>query len=294
MDNWYLRDSRGGQVGPVSRQVAVDLIRSRPGFFLHVSNDNISWKPLARQPQVQSLVGAEAPDLRRRRETEEAQRLLFDLDRFRDLKPHQLFGVPATATIKDFRAGFAARAKHVHPGRLPRDVAPELLRAQMAVYQYLTEVLQNLEKRFANAAAASVAPPPAPPSREAVWNLTKLHLQQTEARLKASLDIDASTAHVFSVHRLMNLNNASVFFPCLPTLGLGTRMSLTFHFVEAGRDIEALGAVALESGTVDHRNHLRGFGVRLDGLNAEMRGFMLREVERLTQPPPRASTPPRA
>ncbi len=279
MDNWYLRDSRGGQVGPISRQVAVDLIRARPGFFLHVSNDGAEWKPIARQPHVQALVGAEPVAVRLRRETDEAQRLMFDLDRFRDLQPHQLFGVPANSSLKEYRAGFAQRAKHVHPGRLPRDVAPALLRAQMAVYQYLTEVLSEVEKRLA--AAAQSAPGAEP--REDVWSLTRLRLQQTEARMRASLDINSSTAHVFSVHRLMNLQNTSVFFPCLPTLGLGTRMLVTFRFLEASRTIEALGAVALDSGTVDSRNHLRGFGVRLDGLDIETKGFMMREVQRLTR-----------
>ena len=224
MDNWYLRDSRGGQVGPISREVAVDLIRARPGFFLHVSSDSVEWKPIARQPQVQAMVVDEAPAKRRARELEEAQRLMFDLDRYRDLKPHQLFGVPASSTLKDFRAGFAARAKHVHPGRLPRDVSPELLRAQMAVYQYLTEVMQELEKRLPRVASVASSPTPVPTAREDVWTLAKLQLQQTSARLKGSLDINPSTAHVFSIHRLMNLQNASVFFPCLPTLGLGTRM----------------------------------------------------------------------
>ena len=279
MDNWYLRDSRGGQVGPISRQVAVDLIRARPGFFLHVSNDGTEWKPIARQTHVQALVGAEPPAVRLRRETDEAQRLMFDLDRFHDLQPHQLFGVPANSSLKEYRAGFAQRAKHVHPGRLPRDVAPALLRAQMAVYQYLTEVMSEVEKRLA--AAAQSAPGAKP--REDVWSLTRLRLQQTEARMRASLDINSSTAHVFSVHRLMNLQNTSVFFPCLPTLGLGTRMLVTFRFLEASRTIEALGAVALESGTVDSRNHLRGFGVRLDGLDIETKGFMMREVQRLTR-----------
>jgi len=283
MDNWYLRDSRGGQVGPISRQVAVDLMRARPGFFMHVSSDSVEWQPIARQAQVQALVGDEAPAKRRARELDEAQRLMFELDRFRDLAPHQLFGVPASSTLKDFRAGFAARAKHVHPGRLPRDVSPELLRAQMAVYQYLTEVLRNLEKRFENAAAAAASATPVPTARENVWTLAKLQLQQTAARLKGSLEINSATAHVFSIHRLMNLQNSSVFLPCLPTLGLGTRMLLTFNFVEAQRDIEALGAVALESGTVDSRNHLRGFGVRLDGLDTETKGFMMREVQRLAR-----------
>ncbi len=225
---------------------------------------------------------AESPEARKLRENDEAQRLMFELDRFRDLKPYQLFGVPASATVRDFRAGFAARAKHVHPGRLPKDVSPVLLKAQMAVYQYLTEVMQAVEKRLNTAAAVAASAPP--PAREHTWALARLALQQTESRLKGSLEINTSTAHVFSVHRLMNLQNASVFFPCLPTLCLGTRMMLTFRFVEAQRSIEALGAVALEAGMVDSRNHLRGFGVRLDGLAPETKGFMLREVQRLTTP----------
>jgi hypothetical protein len=69
----------------------------------------------------------------------------------------------------------------------------------------------------------------------------------------------------------------------LPTLALGTRLRLTFQFVEAGRDIEALGAVAFEALDVDPRRALKGFGVKLDGINAESKQFMRAEVQRLTE-----------
>jgi hypothetical protein len=292
MNTWYLKDTRGNVVGPLSRDVAVDLLRSRPGVFLHTSQDGGAWMPV-RGGAVATLVSAEDPPARRVREHQEAQRALLELDRFRELEAHYLFGVPKTATLKDYRKGFLTLGKRYHPARLPNDVSPELLRANMAVYQYLTEVLNALEVRFgAHPAVPVIAPvasaprplppvqrPSAPRPEQALptWQLEALRLRREHEQLLGQFQVTRQTAFVFSAHRLMNLSNEAVFFPCLPALALGTRLGLTFNFEEAGRAVELRGAVALENST---SGGPLGFGVRLD-LRPTDKTFMLGESQRL-------------
>lgn len=274
MNEWYLKDSRGNEVGPLSREVAIDLIRSRPGVFLHASTDRLTWQPV-RGAAVQTLVTSEDPTTRISRERQETEKALFDLDRFRDLEPHALFSVPKTASAKEFRQGFLNLAKRFHPGRLPRDASAPLVKAHIAVYQYLTEVIQQVEARL-------MIPDPRPsapsPGRLPTWQLDVLRLRQEPHLVAGRFSVTRQTAFVFSAHRLMNLGTSSVFFPCIPALPLGTRLGLSFDFEEAHRVIATRGAVAFESATADQT--LRGFGVRLD-LGAEDRGFMLRESKRL-------------
>lgn len=276
MNDWYLKDSRGNEVGPMSRDVAVDLIRSRPGVFLHASTDRRTWQPV-RGAAMQTLVAAEDPSARLSRERQETERALFDLDRFRDLEPHALFGVPKSATAKEFRQGFLNLAKRFHPGRLPRDAAAPLVKAHIAVYQYLTEVIQQVETRLALPEAKPSAPQPAS-GRLPTWQLDVLSLRQEPHLVAGRFVVTRKTAFVFTAHRLMNLGTSSVFFPCIPPLPLGTKLGLAFDFEEAHRVISARGAVAFESATSDQT--LRGFGVRLE-LATEDRGFMLRESKRL-------------
>ncbi|MDP1917852.1 MAG: hypothetical protein Q8L14_16530 [Myxococcales bacterium] len=274
MNEWYLKDSRGNEVGPLSREVAIDLIRSRPGVFLHASTDRVTWQPV-RGVAVQTLVASEDPAVRISRERQETEKALFDLDRFRDLEPHALFSVPKTASAKEFRQGFLNLAKRFHPGRLPRDASGPLVKAHIAVYQYLTEVIQEVEARLTIHDPRPSAPAP---GRLPTWQLDVLRLRQEPHLVAGRFSVTRQTAFVFSAHRLMNLGTSSVFFPCIPPLPLGTRVGLAFDFEEAHRVIATRGAVAFESATADQT--LRGFGVRLD-LGAEDRGFMLRESKRL-------------
>jgi hypothetical protein len=278
MDDWYLKDARGGIVGPLTREVASDLVRSKPGLFVHGSRDGVSWRPL-KSASVSSDV--EAPYARFKRETALAQVVELQLDRYREMSPHHLFGVPDGADLKAFRQGFVNVAKRFHPGRLPKDVTPALLRAHVAMYQYLTEVMDRLERRLGDQETGAERIPTPKDGTQALWTLDALGARQLPHAVEAGLAVTPRTAFVFSVHRLMNLSNHGVFFPVLPPLPLGTRMELTFRFEDAHRDVKTRGKVAVESTTITPAQQLRGFGVRLDNLGPEDRGFMLREVKRL-------------
>lgn len=278
MTTWYLKDARGSEVGPISRETAVELIRSQPGVFVQASRDRVTWQPV-RGTAVQLLVRDEPAAARLAREKQDAERALFELDRYRELAPHALFGVPRNASAKDHRQGFLNIAKRYHPGRLPRDASPALVKAHMAVYQYLTEVIQRVEASLPPEAPPPRASSPSPaPTRLPTWQLEVLHLRKEPHQLSGRFEVTRQTAFVFSAHRLMNLTTSSAFFPILPPLALGTRLGVAFQFPDANRTVEARGAVAFESATADQT--LRGFGVRFD-LKPEDRGFMLRESSRL-------------
>ncbi|MDX2011975.1 MAG: hypothetical protein SFW67_17415 [Myxococcaceae bacterium] len=280
MTTWYLKDARGSEVGPMSREVAVDLMRARPGVFLQASQDRVTWQPI-RGAAVQAMVTSEPPGTRQAREQAEAQRALLELDRYQELEPHHLFGVPKTASARDYRQGFLNLAKRYHPGRLPRDASPELVKANMAVYQFLTERIQQVEAQLA-ATVFEPRPPspsaPRPGGALPTWQLDVLRLKHEPHQVAGAFSVTRHTAFVFSAHRLMNLSTSSVFFPIVPPLPLGTRMGLIFEFEEANRSVGTRGAVAFESATADQT--LRGFGVRLE-LSTEDKGFMLRESQRL-------------
>lgn len=323
MDNWFLMDTKGAVVGPLGKEVAVSLLRERPGLFVKVSRDGVTWSGLRADVRTQALVHAEAPADKQRREEQEAQRVLFDLDRFKELKPHELFGVPATANRREFRQGFLNLAKRYHPARLAKDVNPALLRAHLLTYQYLSEVIQSIEAQlpdgeasvapaiaptpvpFANPKPAPFAtltpqpslaprpsqppapaisrPTPAPQRTQPVWPLDALKLKPQANTLVGTLTVNQETAFVFTGHRLMNLQACNgVFFPCMPTLALGTRLELAFDFPDVRKVVSARGSVVLESTFSDAR-HLRGFGVQLENLKTEDKGFMLRESQRLAR-----------
>ncbi|GMU58922.1 MAG: hypothetical protein AMXMBFR34_06850 [Myxococcaceae bacterium] len=279
VSTWYLKDARGGVVGPLSREVASALVRSRPGLFVHGSHDGVAWRPLKATP---SLAEGEDAQARRHREVAAAQQVELQLDRYRELAPHHLFGVPEGSTdLKAWRQGFLNVAKRFHPGRLPKDVAPVLLKAHMAMYQYLTEVMERLERKLGDQVTGAERIPTPRTGTPVLWTLEALHARRLPHAVEADLSVTTRTAFVFSVHRLMNLSNQGVFFPVLPPLHLGTRMEITFRFEEAGREVRARGKVAVESTTITPAQQLRGFGVRFDNLGPEERGFMLREVKRL-------------
>ncbi len=326
MDNWFLMDTKGAIVGPLGKDVAVSLLRERPGLFVKVSRDGVSWSGLRHDLRTQALVGAEAPEAKQRREEQEAQKVLFELDRFKELTPNQLFGVPASASRRDFRQGFLNLAKRFHPARLAKDVHPALLRAHLLTYQYLSEVIQQVEASLppdAPTVAPTIAPspvpfaspsspvpfaspsspvpfsspsprpsqPPFPPSSrptpspgkaQPMWPLDALKLKpQPNQSLLGSLAVTPETSFVFTGHRLMNLQSCNgVFFPCMPTLALGTRLELAFEFADVNKVVSARGSVVLESTFSDER-HLRGFGVQLENLKTEDKGFILRESQRL-------------
>jgi hypothetical protein len=330
LEIWYLMDVQGAVVGPLPQASAVSLLRSRPGMFTKASNDGSTWRLLTQQVQLESAVAQESAPQRVMREEQEAQRVLFDLDRFRDLAPHELFSVPQGSTKREFRQGFLNVAKRYHPGRLARDVAPALLKAHIAVYQFLSEVIAKAEKTAPDDVAAapppvvspsglyrstttpqpsspsglyrgSATPQPSSPSGlyrgattprpsspsgisgQPVWRLEQLNLKKDHHRLLASIDVTEATAFVFSAHRLMNLKSSGgVFFPCMPTLAMGTKLELNFHFKEANQVVSSRGAVVFESLFSDAKQ-MRGFGVQLESLKPEVKGFMLREVDRLSR-----------
>jgi hypothetical protein len=279
MDDWYLQDAEGRVVGPVGGAVAADLLRERPGLFTHVSSDAVNWVAL-RASTVTRLAPAEPPQARRQREEQRAQHALLELDRFQELRPNELFGVPWNASLADHQRGYQALASRFDPASLPADTAPALRDAYLTVYRHLAGVMNKVESRLG---APRQQPRPAQPTAPAgppVWSLDALALKRLPHVYEGAVEVTEANCLIFSIHRMMNMKNQSAFFPCVPPLSLGSRMDITFTFPQARRQVRARGAVVLEARLADPQQHLRGFGVQFD-LSKEDKGFILQETRRL-------------
>jgi hypothetical protein len=69
----------------------------------------------------------------------------------RGLSDHEIFGVREDATERDYKHAFIEVGKRYHPGRLARNVHPDLVRAYMAMFQFLSERRIAIEQRFTTA-----------------------------------------------------------------------------------------------------------------------------------------------
>jgi Tfp pilus assembly protein PilZ len=220
-------------------------------------------------------------------EQQQGQLLRLELDRFRDLEPHQLFGVSATASWNEFRQGFLELAKRYHPARLPKGVHPDLLHARMEVFQYLTGEIAKVEKRIqSQGLGAADAQRPLPPARESVLELIRL----TEDKMRAVIQVPEGSFALFTSHRVVNLSAGGMFLEACTGMRLGTRLDLLLRFLRRPqREIQTRGVVILENPVATER-HPMGVGVKLDGLTDADRSYLKEYVQWAQQPPEQRPT----
>src|ERR687893_399958 len=92
------------------------------------SRDGKAWVPLVSVPELHQAITASGAGGQREAEAQQAAQVQLELERFRTLATHELFGVPVNANPRVFRQGFLAIASRFHPGRLKRDSHPMLVR----------------------------------------------------------------------------------------------------------------------------------------------------------------------
>jgi tetratricopeptide (TPR) repeat protein len=79
-----------------------------------------------------------------------------------DQDPFALLGVPADADRPAIQAAYHRIAKVLHPDRLPKGCAPDLVREADDVFREVTVAVQAAEERLGRAADAAPLPEPAP------------------------------------------------------------------------------------------------------------------------------------
>src|SRR5688500_14679493 len=146
--NYWVMDASGGVLGPVSLPVLRDLAAARRiSDFTKASRDGKTWVNVHEIRELFEAITPPSMGQRREQELQEAQRIALQLDRFREMSTHELFGVPKTSDLRTYRQGFLTVAKPFHPGRLANNVHAELVKAYMEMFQFLSGRMADHEKR---------------------------------------------------------------------------------------------------------------------------------------------------
>jgi hypothetical protein len=287
MTEYWLMDAKGLVLGPVSLTVVRDLASNgRVGPRTRASTDGQTFRPLAEvQELAEVLVQTPAPE-RNGQEMERAVAVLRDLERFRTLTPTELFGVAKSASLREYRQGFLELAKRYHPARLPKDCHPDLLKACMGAFSYLTEQMKAVEAQAPSAVAAPrravvtervATPPPAPrqqlkvdakPGQGADWVVT--------------VHVPPDDLSAFTAHKIANFNSKCIFVPLLEQLRLGSRVQVIIRFNGSPEEICAEGKVIFENANANARDPA-GMGIRLERLSAPDQALIQQRVTAAAQ-----------
>ncbi|MGQ0507880.1 MAG: PilZ domain-containing protein [Myxococcaceae bacterium] len=278
MSSYWIQDSQGLVLGPVGIDVLKDLATAkRLADFLRVSKDGTTWKPVAQVPEVARVFSPGASE-RAEREAVQAQRVRMELERLKALPTHALFGVVHTAPLAIFRQGFLALAKPYHPARLSRDVHPELLRAHMEMFQYLSGRMVEHERGTSRPVPAQRATPPTLPPPAPKDDAIQLVKHAPDGRLEVRVDLDFGNAFMLTGHKLVNYSMGGLFLPCERLAPLGTYLDVHLRFLTPTRQIQSRGSVVWEN--LLNAAYPKGFGVRLEKLKAEDHAFVRGFIDR--------------
>jgi hypothetical protein len=279
MASYWIQDQQGLVLGPVGLEVLKDLSNAkRLGDFTKVSQDGTHWQALSSIPEVAHVLSPGAPE-RAAQEAVQAQRVRAELARYISMPTHALFGVSAGSNLSVCRQGFLALAKPFHPARLAQDVHPELLRAHMEMFQFLSGRMVELERSLNT-------PPPPPPAARVATPLPpgtappggfELLKRPSDGRLSLKVDLTFANASMLTEHKLVNFRMGGMFLPCERFAPLGTWLDVLLRFsTPSRRDVNARGSVVWEN--LLNAAYPKGYGVRLEGIkqddHAFVRGFI--------------------
>jgi hypothetical protein len=288
VSGYWVMDRQGLVLGPVSLQVLIDIsAQTKFQADSKASVDGKTWMPIRDIPELaRALLGANDVE-KRRREIQEAQRIDMLLDRYREMKTHELFTAKAGASSRDHRPGFLTLAKPYHPGRLPKDAAPELVRICMEMFQFLSTRMAELEA--AEKAGPRPSPAARPPSRPPMAaapstpppSTARFELRRTPGKPPdIHIAVDRANLSLFSDHKLINVSMLGFFLPSEELLHLGTAVQVHLTFKDPERKLSVRGVVVIES-TATGSQQTRGFGVRMERLTADESTLLKSRIQEL-------------
>lgn len=278
MPSYWLKEDGGRLVGPLSLEAIREMAgNGRLTGSAWVSRDAGQWARASQLPELNDVLLPPAMVQRFAAERAEAKRILGELERIRPMATHEIFRVPEGADVRTYRQAFVAVGKQYHPGRLPANVHPDLLRACMQMFQHLSERMVLLER----VGGAHPRPAPSPRSSE-----PEIGISLKEGRIAASVRVTLAHAGMFCDHREFNLSSNALFLASRQPVPSGTRLELLFRFIDPPpKDVHARGTVLVgRSGTHDRA----GFGVRLDDISEGDREFLTEFVRRAREAAPPA------
>jgi uncharacterized protein (TIGR02266 family) len=317
MANYWIGDSAGRVLGPLNLQALRDLIGSgRLKKVNRASRDGTTWIPIQDFEEVKDLIAKATPTAAV--EQQQAEQIRAQLRSMFGKAPHEIFGVPATASVDEVRLAFFRIAKRFSPDHLTQETHPELRKASQEIFDFLSQKMREAEGRGgggtparggtpvrgtpAPVLGARGAPPgstgpfnPASPTATPVRKQVAAPTYSSEEfvglrvithgdQVHADIHVTDRNVGMFTEHRLINLSSGGLFIPTRRPLKLGTKVNLKLHFEQPQRSIELKSSVIWEHALDDGRQP-QGYGLGLGGLRAEEKTFLQDFVRAHYKPP---------
>ena len=287
MADVWIRDDAGRVLGPIGVEVLRDLISAgRLSAIQSASRDGTTFVPVAEVSEVADLV---AKDARRQDDRVEAERIGNVLHVLKSRAPHEVFELPTTASLEQFKTAFFRLAKHYHPDRLPADAMPELRLAYDSLFHFLAQTMAQVERLLtASAPAPTAANAPrgstpsggykaAAPARSYGTEAFVGLKQRPDGESEMEVRVTPATVSMFTENELVNLAKDGVFVPVTQGIPLGSVIELRFVFDD--RTIAARGRVVFEN--FGGRRGKPGIGLKFVRLQDADRTFIAEYVKRI-------------
>lgn len=299
--NVWIRDDVGRVLGPIGIAVLRDLISAgRLSGVQAASHDGVTFVPVAQVPEVADLV---AKENRKHDDRVEAERIGTVLHSLKAKAPHDVFELPETASLEEFKTAFFRLAKHYHPDRLPADAIPELRLAYDSLFHFLAQSMAAVERKLAataaaNATAAAAAAPRAAPATPSPVSTARPVTgpkpkpaanydasafvglrQRPDGESEMEVRVTATTASMFTENDLVNLAKDGIFIPVTQGIPLGSVLELRFVFDE--KTISARGRVVFEN--VGGKRGKPGIGLKFVRLADPDRAYISEFVKRVAE-----------
>ncbi len=296
---YWVADSKGRVLGPTHLDTVRELVAAgRLVDIAQVSRDGRSWMPVAQVPEILQLQSERTPEAVASWEGEQLRTVRAYLHQIQSQAPHEIFKLPESASLAEYRAAFFGTVKRFYPDRQPEG---ELRRACENVFLYLSSLMVNLERSQRStplpppvittprppitSPAVALPQTPRPPTTSPNRPLLRgreapsyepaefVGLKWANERVEARLRIRRKHVPMFTDHPLANFNMNSVFVPGTNVVPLGTLMELVLQFEAPDGEVQTRGKVFWENSGNDPRQP-SGFGVRLFTLNPRDQEFI--------------------
>jgi uncharacterized protein (TIGR02266 family) len=309
MADYWIGDAVGRVLGPMAFEVLRDLVAfNRVRGITRVSRDGEIWVPVAEDPDLAPLVAAQEVQLRSARDQESAVNLRRTISELQRLMPHQIFGLAAEAPASDYRMGFFDLVRRCYPEPLRADADPDLRQALEDLVALLGRLMTYVEEKQ-RSAAEPVYPGRPPAAERAPEERAKPEGRPVEMRagarspsrlseqlgprrvpelvfqrgednaIRADVEINSDNYRIFTDSKVTNLSTGGAFIPSTDLVPMGTRVSMTFRFADAGKVVTVQGKVVFWS--AGDKGQSRGFGVRFTNLGLTDQAFMTTYVKKL-------------
>jgi len=285
---YWIRNDDGTVLGPVSLIVLKDLAKAgQLSSLKEASLDGRSWRLFSSYPELKDLAGTPSSPTPSPSPAHDAHRIRDELQALRRKTPHEIFGVPSTATVNEIRAAFFEKVKQYHPQRLPRGAPREMQEACGEMFKFLSDLMLALQTgQRANPRSAGTPPPAAltPPPTFAPESFVGL-ARGLNGTFAIHLEVNPRNLDVFTRHPLVNVQSGAFFIPN-HVIPLETQVDVTLTFPGSPKTLSTRGRIIMESGG-DVRQP-RGSGVQLNLSPAErtfLQSFVAGLVAKASKPP---------